>query len=85
MRNFSLRLLNVQLWKTGAIFNYEQASTSESDTNVSTFSNQSTYKVCSNSTQSTFYGITGGTATINGVSGWTAYDQSPNISLPCGT
>jgi len=82
---FNQVTVNVQLWKTGALWDYLQASTSLSNTFVYSFSNQATWKYCANSTQSTFYGITTATATIDGVAGWYAYDRSPNTSLPCGT
>ena len=77
--------VNVQLWKTGAIWDYLQASTSLSATYVYSFSNQGTWKYCANNTQSTFYGVASSTATIDGVSGWSAGGQGLNFSLDCGT
>src|ERR1700716_378914 len=58
--------LKVQLWKTGLFFDHLQAQTVKTSRSGKSLQNQSTFVNCKNTTNSRFYGIAYGQATIGG-------------------
>ncbi len=77
----------VTLWKVGEFWDYNEANTEQTGYNTNSQGNENTFKYCANPNASTFYGEITATATIGGLSGWTAGPvySSMKVSLLCGT
>jgi hypothetical protein len=77
--------LQVTLWKTGALFPHKQAGpTTATAAKGNQLKNQMTWRQCTNSTKSTFYGTAYASVVFRGVKYNTSL-QSKDAILTCGT
>lgn len=77
--------LQVQLWKTGAIWDYLQAQTQTTEPSGTYLANTGTWIKCANLTQSTFYGDANATVWENGVQYSASVQSASYKTLACGT